>query len=98
MFAYLAEHKGTPRGLVHIILHRSGWMDGPPATCRTSSSSPTERGTGMGRALIEHVYDVVKAAGGMRVYWLTHETNTTARNSTTASPTEPGFIEYGKKL
>ena len=52
----------------------------------------------MGRALIEHVYDVVKAAGGKRVYWLTHETNTTARNLYKRLAEEPGFVEYTKAL
>lgn len=98
MFAYLAEHKGAPRGLVHIILHRSGWMDGPTCYLQDLFVQPTERGTGMGRALIEHVYDVVKAAGGKRVYWLTHKTNTTARNLYDRLADEPGFIEYVKAL
>jgi GNAT superfamily N-acetyltransferase len=98
MFAYLAEHKGAARGLVHIILHRSGWMEGPTCYLQDLFVEPSERGTGMGRALIEHVYDVVKAAGGKRVYWLTHKTNATARQLYDRLADEPGFIEYTKSL
>ena len=79
MFAYLAEHDATPHGLVHILLHRSGWLDRPSCYLQDLFVEPTERGTGMGHALIEHVYDVMKDAGGKSVYWHTHESNATAR-------------------
>lgn len=98
MFAYLAERNGAPRGLVHIILHRSGWLDRPTCYLQDLFVEPGERGTGMGRALIEHVYDVMKAAGGTRVYWLTHEMNKTARKLYDAIATNDGFIQYGKSL
>jgi GNAT superfamily N-acetyltransferase len=98
MFAYLAEHNGKARGLVHIILHRSGWLDGPTCYLQDLFVQPTERGTGMGRALIEHVYDVVKAAGGKRVHWLTHESNATARRLYDRLAKNEGFIQYVKAL
>jgi GNAT superfamily N-acetyltransferase len=98
MFAYLAEREGRARGLVHIILHRSGWLDAPTCYLQDLFVEPSERGTGMGRVLIEHVYDVMKAAGGQRVYWLTHETNETARKLYDRIADSTGFIQYGKKL
>jgi len=98
MFAYLAERDGKPRGLVHIILHRSGWLEGPTCYLQDLFVEPGERGTGMGHALIEHVYDVTRAAGGKRVYWLTHESNTTARKLYDRVATNPGFTEYTKSL
>lgn len=98
MFAYLAEHQSKPRGLVHIILHRHGWMDGPACYLQDLYVDPDLRGTGMGRALIEHVYDVTKTAGGLRVYWMTHETNATARKLYDRIADATGFIQYAKKL
>jgi GNAT superfamily N-acetyltransferase len=98
MFAYLAEHNGKARGLVHIILHRSGWLEGPTCYLQDLFVQPIERGTGMGRALIEHVYDVVKAAGGKRVHWLTHESNATARKLYDRLAKNEGFIQYVKAL
>jgi GNAT superfamily N-acetyltransferase len=98
MFAYLAEHDGTSRGLVHIILHRSGWLDRPSCYLQDLFVEPTERGTGMGHALIEHVYDVMREAGGKKVYWLTHETNATARKLYDRVATNAGFVQYVKNL
>ena len=98
MFAFLAERDGKPRGLVHIILHRSGWLEGPTCYLQDLFVAPDERGTGMGRALIEHVYEVIKTAGGTRVYWLTHESNATARNLYDRVATNAGFIQYAKNL
>jgi GNAT superfamily N-acetyltransferase len=98
MFAYLAEHGGVPRGLVHIILHRSGWLDRPTCYLQDLYVDPAARGTRMGRALIEHVYEVMKDAGGERVYWLTHESNATARQLYDRLAQNQGFIQYVKKL
>ena len=47
--------------------------------------------------LIEHVY-AAAAAACSQVYWLTHETNTTAQGSTTQPPNVTGFIHFGHKL
>lgn len=98
MFAFLALHEGKPRGLVHIILHRSGWLDGPSCYLQDLYVDPDRRGTGMGRALIEHVCTAVKQAGGTSVHWLTHEHNTTARNLYDRLATNAGFIQYDKAL
>ncbi len=98
MFAFLAVHEGKPKGLVHIILHRSGWLDDPSCYLQDLYVEPQARGTRMGRALIEHVYRVVKNAGGNNVHWLTHETNTTARRLYDRLATNAGFIQYVKKL
>lgn len=98
MFAYLAERDGAARGLVHIILHRSGWLDRPTCYLQDLFVDPAERGTGLGHALIEHVYDVIRAAGGKKVYWLTHESNATARQLYDRVATNAGFIQYVKNL
>jgi GNAT superfamily N-acetyltransferase len=98
MFAYLAEHEGKPRGLTHIILHRHGWRDGPTCYLQDLYADPELRGTGIGRALIEHVYHVTKAAGGGRVYWMTHETNAVGRRLYDRIADRTGFIQYAKTL
>lgn len=98
MFAYLAEHDGKAKGLVHIMLHRSGWLDGPTCYLQDLFVDPAARGTRMGRALIEHVYHVTRKAGGARVYWHTHESNTTARHLYDRLADNSGFIQYSKSL
>ena len=54
------------------------------------------RGLGLGRALIEAVYEKAKAAGASRVHWLTHETNAQARILYDQVADYPGFIQYRK--
>ncbi|MBN3820230.1 GNAT family N-acetyltransferase, partial [Paraburkholderia sp. Se-20369] len=49
-------------------------------------------------ALIEAVYARAREAGASRVYWLTHETNTTARALYDRVATNAGFIQYRKDL
>lgn len=98
MFAYLATHDSKAKGLVHIILHRHGWRDGPTCYLQDLYVDPDTRGTRMGRALIEHVYHVTKAAGGGRVYWLTHETNTRARQLYDRIADKTGFIQYARSV
>jgi GNAT superfamily N-acetyltransferase len=98
MFAYLAEREGRAHGLVHIILHRSGWLEGPTCYLQDLYVDKSERGAGIGHALIEHVYEVIKKAGGERVYWLTHESNATARKLYDRVAKNMGFIQYAKAL
>jgi GNAT superfamily N-acetyltransferase len=62
------------RDLVHFLLHRSTTT--PTSNCYLQDlfTLETERGKGVGRALIEAVYQYAKQAGCNRVYWQTHET------------------------
>ena len=56
------------------------------------------RGLGVGRALIEAVYEKAKAAGAERVYWLTHTTNAQARILYDQVADNRGFIQYSKTV
>jgi len=98
MFGYLSEHDGKPKGLVHIILHRSAWIDGPSCYLQDLYVDEDVRGRGIGQALIEHVYHVVKSFGGTRVHWLTQDDNTTARRIYDRVAVHQGFIQYVKAL
>jgi GNAT superfamily N-acetyltransferase len=59
-------------------------------------TSETARGKGVGRALINAVYQRAKDAGSSRVYWLTHETNQTARELYDKVAENSGFVMYRK--
>lgn len=56
------------------------------------------RGTGVGRSLINAVYDCAAKAGSQRVYWHTHETNHTAMRLYDKVADKPGFVVYRKML
>jgi GNAT superfamily N-acetyltransferase len=85
---------GTLVGIVHYLFHRSTWTIGDYCYLQDLFTAPEARGQGAGRALIEAVYDRAEAAGASRVYWLTQETNATARALYDTVADRPGFIQY----
>ena len=54
------------------------------------------RGHGVGKALIEAVYEKARAQGSPRVHWQTQETNTAARGLYDKVADYTGFIVYRK--
>lgn len=85
---------GTLVGIVHYLFHRSTWTIGDYCYLQDLFTAPEARGRGAGRALIEAVYDRAEVAGASRVYWLTQETNATARAFYDTLADRPGFIQY----
>ena len=81
-------------GLVHHIRHRSCWTTGDYCYLQDLFVAPERRGTGIGRQLIEYVYAWARREGLNRVYWLTHETNTEARQLYDRIADRSGFIQY----
>src|SRR5262249_26693572 len=96
--AIVAERGGELLGLVHYLFHRNTAMIAPTCYLQDLFTRPAERGLGIGRALIEAVYDPAQAAGSPRVYWHTHETNQTARVLYDKVAVLSGFIQYRKDL
>jgi GNAT superfamily N-acetyltransferase len=85
---------GTLVGIVHYLFHRSTWTIGDYCYLQDLFTAPEARGQGAGRALIEAVYDRAEVAGASRVYWLTQDTNATARALYDTLADRPGFIQY----
>lgn len=85
-------------GLVHWIFHRSCWTIGNYCYLQDLFVADNARGSGIGRRLIEHVYEIAKAAECARVYWLTHETNQEAMKLYDRMADRSGFIQYRKAL
>ena len=92
--ALVAELNGDLVGIVHYLFHRSTTLISPTCYLQDLFTSPGVRGKGVGRALIEGVYDRARAAGSPRVYWLTHETNAAARRLYDQVSARSGFIVY----
>jgi GNAT superfamily N-acetyltransferase len=91
-----AYTRGTLAGIVHFLYHRSCWTVGNYCYLQDLFVAEHARKLGLGRALIEAVYREARAAGASRVYWLTHETNATARALYDTLADRPGFIQYRK--
>jgi GNAT superfamily N-acetyltransferase len=81
-------------GIVHYIFHRSTWTIGDYCYLQDLFTSEKARNRGVGRALIEAVYDRARADGASRVYWLTHESNTSAQALYDKVAARSGFIQY----
>jgi GNAT superfamily N-acetyltransferase len=98
MGAALAWDGPTAVGLVHHIRHRSCWTTGDYLYLQDLFVSPDARGGGIGRKLIEHVYEIARTAGCSRVHWLTHETNTDAMFLYDGIAERSGFLQYRRAI
>jgi GNAT superfamily N-acetyltransferase len=96
--ALVAEQAGQVLGLVHFLFHRSTTSIAPTCYLQDLFTQEDTRGKGIGRALIEAVYEQARAAGAGRVYWLTHETNETAMKLYNKVADKSGFVVYRKTL
>lgn len=98
VFALVAERGGTLLGLVHFLFHRSTTQLAPVCYLQDLFTAEAARGGGVGRALIEGVYERARAAGIKRVYWQTHETNATAMRLYDQVADKSGFVVYTKNF
>jgi GNAT superfamily N-acetyltransferase len=96
MHALVAESEGRLVGLTHYLFHRSMTSIAPICYLSDLFTNEAARGKGVGRALIEAVYAQARLAGSPRVYWLTQETISTARELYDKVAERPGFVIYRK--
>jgi len=90
----VALFDGAPVGIVHYLFHRSAWSVEGNCYLQDLFTASQARGKGAGEALIEAVRKAAAARGVTNVYWMTHETNTTARKLYDRVARKTGFIEY----
>ncbi len=75
-----ADATDRPVGFAHLVFHPSTWSTCSRAYLEDLFVDRTERGVGVGRALIEKAYGEADARGADRVYWITQEYNGAARS------------------
>jgi GNAT superfamily N-acetyltransferase len=73
------DPSGAIVGIASVVFHRSTWSPSWYCYLEDLFVDPAYRGSGIGRALIEAVYDESDRRGADRTYWATAGTNTTAR-------------------
>ncbi len=80
-------------GITHFFVHPS---TSGPDVCYLQDlfTDQAARGQGAGRALIAAVADWARGQGCGRLYWLTHESNATARALYDKVAVNRGFIRY----
>ena len=92
--AIARDAAGSAIGLVHWLTHPATWSRGEYCYLEDLFVSPDARGSGVGRALIETVSAWARERGCAKVYWLTAETNATARALYDRIATHTGFVHY----
>lgn len=91
---FLALKEGKPVGLTHFIYHRTCWSPVNNCYLQDLFTDAEARGSGAGAALIAAVKEDAAGKGIKNVYWMTHETNETARKLYDRVARRTGFIEY----
>ena len=76
---FVADLDGQLLGLTHYLFHRHAWKEESVCYLQDLYARPEARRTGVGRALIQAVYDEADRQKAPSVYWLTQENNHTAR-------------------
>jgi GNAT superfamily N-acetyltransferase len=94
----VAELDGGLIGMTNYLFHRSTISLPPICYLQDLFTDAQLRGRGVGRALIEAVYERARQAGARRVYWQTHESNLVAQRLYNTVAERSGFLVYRKDL
>lgn len=97
-FHGLVYDDGGLLGLVHYVFHPNLWRDEGVCYLQDLFTSQEARGKGVGRALIQSVYDAADAAGVPAVYWLTAEDNYAGRMLYDRVGRKSPFIRYNRPV
>jgi len=87
---------GKPIGLTHYLFHRHCWKVENVCYLQDLVVDKDQRGTGVGRALIEEVYTKADEADCPSVYWMTQNFNEVGRQLYDRVGQLTPFIKYSR--
>jgi len=91
---FVAIQNGQLVGLVHFLYHRHNWHVANACYLQDLYADENRRGTGIGRKLIEAVYEQADKDGAVSVYWNTPDFNTEARKLYDRIAKLTPFVKY----
>ena len=94
----VAEENGALLGLVQYLYHGTTWSPKQRIYLHDLYTVPESRGKGIGRLLIEAVYEEAKKRDCDQVYWLTQDFNTDGRRLYDKVSSLTPFIKYMQKI
>ena len=92
------DENGAMVGMVTFLFHATTWSAKPNCYLHDLFTLPQTRGQGVGRALIQAVYDAAHDRDANQVYWLTQEFNYPGRTLYDKVADRTPFIKYAHKL
>ena len=98
IYGFGAWQDGTLVGITHVVLHPNTWNTTECCYLEDLYVSESIRGQGVGRALIEYVYDFATQKGCNHVYWKTQESNADARQLYDKVASLTDMVQYRKNL
>lgn len=94
----VAEVDGEVVGIAHFHYQLSTWSDTSHCYLEDLYVSESARGKGVATALIKQVEDLAIQKKCSELFWITKESNSTARKLYEKVATRSEFVRYEKKL
>lgn len=94
IFMRVAERQGRVVGFALCLTHEGTWILGRDCYLEDLFVDASERGKGVGRALLDDLVALSKQNGWQRLYWHTAETNETARKLYDSYVKSDGHVRY----
>ena len=94
MFGFVAESEEGVIGFTHCLFRPSTWTETDYCYLEDLFVDPNIRRKGIGRALMNKVFELAKEKKSKRVYWTTQEFNETARILYDSITPVSEFVQY----
>ncbi len=94
MFGFVAESEEEVIGFTHCLFRPSTWTETDYCYLEDLFVDPNIRGKGVGRSLMDKVFELAKEKKSKRVYWTTQEFNKTARVLYDSITPVSEFVQY----